>query len=119
MSGFSDAFYIEKTRQFEEVGVLTEKPPYYVTGEHPPFWFPPREVWEIRGANLTISPVHMAAAGTVHPEKGISLRFPRFIRERDDKEVEEATGPSEIAKMFKDRVGEGLPSSYEIGNEEN
>lgn len=32
--------------------------PYYVTGESPDFWFEPGEVWEIRGADLTISPVH-------------------------------------------------------------
>lgn len=32
--------------------------PYYVTGESPQVWFEPREVWEIRGADLTLSPVH-------------------------------------------------------------
>lgn len=32
--------------------------PYYVTGESPQLWFEPSEVWEIRGAELTLSPVH-------------------------------------------------------------
>lgn len=32
--------------------------PYYVTGESPQLWFEPGEVWEIRGADLTLSPVH-------------------------------------------------------------
>lgn len=32
--------------------------PYYVTAEQPDMWFDAAEVWEIRGADLTISPVH-------------------------------------------------------------
>ena len=37
---------------------LDGKRAYYETGESPSVWFPPTEVWEIRGADLTISPVH-------------------------------------------------------------
>lgn len=48
--------------------------PYYTTGERPDLWFEPSEVWEIRGADLTISPVHMAAVGHLHPTRGVSLR---------------------------------------------
>ena len=49
--------------------------PYYITDESPDVWFEPTEVWEIRGAALTISPVHKAAVGPVHPDRGISLRL--------------------------------------------
>ncbi len=38
-------------------------------------WFEPTEVWELRGADLTISPVHKAAEGLVHPERGLGLRW--------------------------------------------
>jgi len=88
MSGFSDAFYRDKHAYYAQAAddvagrLLTSKPPYYATAETPDFWFAPTEVWEIRGADLTISPRHAAAAGRVHPTRGISLRFPRFIRTR-------------------------------------
>ena len=71
------------------------------TGERPPYWFRPCEVWEIRGADVTVSPVHRSSVGLVHPERGLSLRFPRFIRKRLDKRLADATTPDQLAAIYK------------------
>ncbi|OWZ16099.1 DNA ligase, partial [Phytophthora megakarya] len=44
---------------------------------------------------------YTAAIGLVAKDKGISLRFPRFIRIRDDKETTQATNASQIADLYR------------------
>lgn len=100
MSGFSDDFYRELAEFFSGERILSKKPPYYQTFEEPDLWFSPELVWEIRGADLTVSPVHQAAVGLVHPSRGISMRFPRFIRQRTDKKAEDGSTPSDIVDLF-------------------
>lgn len=133
----------QATERFQQHRLPGPKP-YYSTNERPDVWFEPTEVWELRGADLTLSAVHKAAFGLIHDSRGVSLRytpthlfpaacalrnvlsayiqshitckqtrlihcielllrpylmmrrFPRFVRLRDDKRPEEASGPDSI-----------------------
>lgn len=80
--------------------IVPTKRPYYNTLESPDVWFDAREVWELRGADLSLSPVHRAAVGRVHGERGLGLRFPRFLRIRDDKGIEDATSAATVAEAY-------------------
>lgn len=100
MSGFSDAFYIEMKEFFSGDRIPSKKPPYYRTSEVPDVWFCAEIVWQIRGADFTLSPVHHAAIGLVHPSRGISVRFPRFIRSVSDRKAEECSTAADIADLF-------------------
>eukprot|EP00850_Spirogloea_muscicola_P002495 SM000009S23624 [mRNA] locus=s9:1126881:1136155:- [translate_table: standard] len=100
MSGFTDAFYAETSKLYREQRVLDRRPPYYITDEQPDVWFSAHDVWEMRGADLTVSPVHKAAVGLVHPSRGISMRFPRFLQVRVDKKPEDANTASDVAEFF-------------------
>lgn len=80
--------------------ILARKPLYYRTDELPDVWFSAELVWEIRGADLTVSPVHKVVAGIVHPSRGISMRFPRFIRSLTDRRTEDCSTSADVAEMF-------------------
>jgi DNA ligase-1 len=113
MSGLKDEFYREFTTRMlgGEISDDRRPPgsrllragpaPGVVTGETCKYWFNPEVVWEVKGADLSLSPVHKAAAGLVHAQRGISLRFPRFLRERPDKSVRDAATFAEVAERYR------------------
>ncbi|KAJ3132363.1 tRNA ligase [Physocladia obscura] len=98
----------ENLKQFYELFEpykIDVPPSYYqfsdVPNIRPDVWFKPVQVWEVKAADLSISPVHHAGKGLCDPSKGISLRFPRFIRVREDKGPEQATNAEQVATMYR------------------
>lgn len=100
-TGFSEVMLEERSGSLRSKVIPTPKSYYrYADTISPDVWFEPSEVWEVKAADLTISPVHRAAIGIVDPDKGISLRFPRLLRVREDKKPEEASSSDMVADMY-------------------
>ncbi|KAG9206027.1 hypothetical protein G6514_006305 [Epicoccum nigrum] len=103
-TGFSEAILEQFHKQLSDIVIDRPKPFYtHSTGnkDQPDVWFEPRYVWEVKTADLTLSPRYKAAAAEVGGGgKGISLRFPRFIKERDDKKPDQASTAKLIAEMY-------------------
>lgn len=96
-TGLSDEVLKQFYDQLKEK-TIPKPPSDYAVGDgiKPDVWFEASCVWEILGADLSISPKYMAAVGLVARDKGISLRFPRFIRIREDKTPAQATNSAQV-----------------------
>ncbi|HUS79354.1 MAG TPA: ATP-dependent DNA ligase [Patescibacteria group bacterium] len=98
-TGFTDEDLAKIPEMLEE---------YVHEGRHPrvdslmeaDIWFSPGLVMEVLGDELTLSPVHTAAYDQLRKDSGVAVRFPRFIRWRDDKAPEDATQVGEVVNMY-------------------
>ncbi|KAI9146124.1 hypothetical protein BKA69DRAFT_1153542 [Paraphysoderma sedebokerense] len=102
-TGFSDEDLAKHAEFFKQHIIEAPKPYYKIGDAKAEVWFDAVQVWEVKTADLSVSPVYQAGIGLVDPSKGISLRFPRFIRIRDDKSPETATTASQVADMYKNQ----------------
>lgn len=115
-TGFSDDALQAHYEALKDLELSKPRGDIKIGGAKPDVWLTPKVVWEVLTADLSLSPVYTAAQGLVSAlpmasshghgrftklqvdQRGISLRFPRFIRVRDDKDVEDATSPQQVSR---------------------
>ncbi|KAL1870725.1 hypothetical protein Daus18300_005045 [Diaporthe australafricana] len=111
ISGFTDAFYKANREFYDDGGEggsgerqnTHVRQPGFVeySGPQPDVWFEPQEVWEMAFADITLSPVYTAAIGLISEDRGLSMRFPRFLKKREDKSIEEASTNEFLAGLYR------------------
>lgn len=96
-TGLSDEQFREMTKMVDKLRT-EEAPEDYVVDKNvtPDIWVKPKVVLEILADEITPSPRHTSK---------YSLRFPRLIRVRDDKDSEQATTVHEVAELYKMQAG--------------
>ncbi|KAK9483242.1 hypothetical protein V1527DRAFT_445857 [Lipomyces starkeyi] len=115
MTGFTDAMYKDIKAKYDEgtINVTRLKPADFDTPLTPEYYWVPQEVWEIKFADVTLSPLYPAARGMIS-DRGLSIRFPRFIRKRDDKGVEEASSPAFLAELYQRQQSRGAEDQDDL-----
>lgn len=102
-TGFSDEVLTDLYDRLKETVIDGPKATYvYDSAAEPDVWFEPTLLFEVLTADLSLSPVYKAGRSTY--DKGISLRFPRFIRLREDKGVEDATSSDQIVELYENQA---------------
>ena len=98
-TGFTDETLAQLPKMLNRYK-LDEKHKLVETNMDVNVWFEPKVVMEVSGAEITVSPVHTVAKDKIK-QGGLALRFPKFLRWREDKSIEEATTVEEIYNLYK------------------
>ncbi len=99
-SGFTDED-LDKMYDLFKPFIIERRHPRVDSNIEPDLWFEPVRVAEIIGAELTLSPLHSCCFNKIREGAGLSIRFPRFLRWRDDKGPEDITTEEELMEMYK------------------
>jgi DNA ligase-1 len=103
-TGFTDAD-LEKLPELLNKHKISHKHPRVESTLEVDVWFEPSVVIEIRGAELTLSPVHTCAMNVIREGSGVAIRFPRFTgKYRVDKSAEDATTTEELVEMYRGQL---------------
>ncbi|MEK6939590.1 MAG: ATP-dependent DNA ligase [Nanoarchaeota archaeon] len=93
-TGLTDEMLAELPKKLKKYQVDHKPARVVVSDIKPEVWFEPAIVVEVLAAEITQSPSHAL---------GLALRFPRFVKLRDDKKAEQATTSKEIKQMYKEK----------------
>jgi len=102
-SGFTDEFLADlpkRLRRYER----PQRPARVDSRLAPDVWLDPALVFEVIGAEITLSPIHSAGWNVFREGSGLAIRFPRMTRVRDDKGAADATTVKEIVQMYRRRL---------------
>lgn len=64
----------------------------------PDVWFPTGTVWEVNYDIISLSPTYNVKNDRF--QGGLSFRFPRFVREREDKSIKDCMTVDEIIDLY-------------------
>ncbi|MGC8670403.1 MAG: ATP-dependent DNA ligase [Thermoprotei archaeon] len=103
-SGFSDEELFSLPQKLGDARV-ERKPARVESLLQPDVWFEPKYVIEVKGAEITLSPIHTAAYGRIKEGAGLAIRFPRTTGKwRTDKAPEDATTTDELVEMYQSQL---------------
>lgn len=102
-TGFSDGM-LQQLYQILTKTVITKAKGNYIydSSAEPDVWFEPTMIFEVLTADLSLSPIYKAGHQTY--DKGISLRFPRFVKIRDDKSIVDATSSDQVIEFYESQA---------------
>jgi DNA ligase-1 len=120
-TGFKDEDLVKLTESMKPHIVQSQRKPvnFNTAEQDADEWFSPTVVWELQAADLSLSSKHKGAVGIINPDRGIGLRFPRFLRERPDKKAEGATNSEQIADMYKSQDLNGVNGGAEDNGDDD
>jgi DNA ligase-1 len=91
-TGITDQVFGELGGRLEKIRTENKNIEYRVPKVlEPDVWVEPRMVVEVAADEITVSPTHSA---------GYALRFPRLVKLRDDKSVEQITTLEDVREMY-------------------
>ena len=108
-TGFSEEQLDTFTQELKP-DIINTKPTYVKASNAPDVWLMPKQVWEVKAADFSLSPVYPAGQGLIDKDRGISLRFPRFIRKREDKTPETSSSPELLSELYRQQASVTKPN---------
>jgi DNA ligase-1 len=98
-TGFSDEMLEKMTAELGQQRI-PERHARVESAMKADYWLVPTVVYEVLGAEITLSPVHTAGFGKIRTGSGLAVRFPRLKQVRTDKKPEDATSVQELVEMY-------------------
>ena len=100
-TGLKDEVLDELPGKFKTL-LIPKKAARVISDMKADYWFEPKIVVEVVGAEVTQSPIHTCARDELG--KGLAVRFPRFQNYRANKSPEQATTTAEIIEIFRQEI---------------